>query len=287
MRPAGRFEKIWNTGSYFRLNNFKNRIYQSCGGGKTETQASPHLSCTLKPVLSCKLVRLVLCVPAQLNQEMVRGDTLCGLRREQQRVQQHHPSRCRPMSGRPPHRVRLASVRPSACSSGLRGVRVERLVYGMLLAREEGEEEKEDRRMWRGVESKHLLAVRWWDHWKLDFDEVEPLTLGGSSWGTLCGAKAASSAFSLSPPPPPLLSSVIHLPYSLGYSVLVTLYQWAPAGVTLRFLPGWARRHFSAPWRISLELNLIPWCWNKQIHPPKYRCDDLLKVLPPRRCRMF
>lgn len=198
MRPAGRFEKIWNTGSYFRLNNFKNRIYQSCGGGKTEPQALPHLSCTLKPVLSCKLVRLVLCVPAQLNQEMVRGDTLCGLRREQQRVQQHHPSRCRPMSGRPPHRVRLASVRPSACLSGLRGVRVERLVYGMLLAREEGEEEKEDRRMWRGVESKHLLAVRWWDHWKLDFDEVEPLTLGGSSWGTLCGAKAASSAFSLS-----------------------------------------------------------------------------------------
>lgn len=43
-----------------------------------------------------------------------------------------------------------------------------------------------------GVESKHLLAVSWWDHWKLDFDEVEPLTLGGSK---LRGVKAASSAF--------------------------------------------------------------------------------------------
>lgn len=83
-----------------------------------ESQASPHLPCTLKPVLSCKLVRLVLCVPAQLDQEMVRGDTLCGLRREQQRGQQRHPSRCRPVSGRPAHRVRLASVRPSACLVG-------------------------------------------------------------------------------------------------------------------------------------------------------------------------
>lgn len=38
------------------------------------------------------------------------------------------------------------------------GVGVERSVNGMLLAREEGEE---DARIWRGVESKHLLAVSW------------------------------------------------------------------------------------------------------------------------------
>lgn len=117
---------------------------------QTDTHASPHLSCTLKPVLSCKLVRLVLCVPAQLNQEMVRDGTVCGLRGEQQRIQQHqHPSRRCPVSGRPAHRVRLLSVRPFACSSG-GGWGVERSVYGMLLAREEGEEEEEDARIWRG-----------------------------------------------------------------------------------------------------------------------------------------
>lgn len=168
-------------------------------------RASPHLSGTLKAVLSCKLVRLVLRVAAQLDQEMVGGDTLCGLRPEQQRGQQHHQSRCcRPVSGRPAHRVRLASVRPSACSSWVVGGRGGRggegTVYGTLNAREEGEgiggggcatvAEV-------GVESKHLLAGRWWDHWKLDVDEVKPLTLGGWSWGTLCGAKAASSALSL------------------------------------------------------------------------------------------
>lgn len=133
-------------------------------------RASPHLSGTLKAVLSCKLVRLVLRVAAQLDQEMVGGDTLCGLRPEQQRGQQHHQSRrCRPVSGRPAHRVRLASVRPSACSSwvgggGGWGVGGKGTVYGMFLAREEGEgiggggcatvAEV-------GVESKHLLAGRW------------------------------------------------------------------------------------------------------------------------------
>lgn len=167
---------------------------------KTETQASPHLSCTLKPVLSCKLVRLVLCVPAQLNQEMVRGDTLCGLRREQQRVQQHHPSRYRPVSGRPAHRVRLASVRPSACSSGVGGGRGWKDQYTGCSSREKRVKGEGGCANvgGGGVESKHLLAVRWWAHWKLDFDEVELLTLGDSSWGTLCGAKAASSAFYLS-----------------------------------------------------------------------------------------
>lgn len=88
--------------------------------------------------------------------------------------------------------------------------------------------------------------------------------------GGRCVEPKLHPQLSVSPPPPPLLSSVIHLPYSLGYAVLVTLYQWAPAGVTLRFLPGWARRHFSAPWRISPELNPTPWCWNKQMHPPNF-----------------
>lgn len=256
---------------------------------KTETQASPHLSCTLKPVLSCKLVRLVLCVPAQLNQEMVRGDTLCGLRREQQRVQQHHPSRYRPVSGRPAHRVRLASVRPSACSSGVGGG--ER-GGGKISIRDAPRERRgwkeEDVRMWRGGGSNQSISSQ---------SDGEPIgswistRWSCSRWvirvGGRCVEPKLHPQLSISPPPPPLLSSVIHLPYSLGYSVLVTLYQWAPAGVTLPFLPGWARRHFSAPWKISLELNLTPWCWNKQIHPPKYRCDDLLKVLPPKRCRLF
>lgn len=56
--------------------------------------------------------------------------------------------------------------------------------------------------------------------------------------GGRCVEPKLHPQLSVSPPPPPLLSSVIHLPYSLGYAVLVTLYQWAPAGVTLRFLPG-------------------------------------------------
>lgn len=115
---------------------------------------------------------------------------------------------------------------------------------------------------------------------------VRPLEVGWSRsrWevrvGGRCVEQKLHPQLSISPPPPPLLSFVIHLPYSLGHAVLVTLYQWAPAGVTLRFLPGWSRRHFSAPWRISL--NLTPWCWNTQIHPPKSRCGDLLKVLPPK-----